>query len=67
MLPELDDRNSPKPPQPTEELTEWDHLTEDEKRFLTAIRERGMPKWMQKRFEKWQAAQAKKAPEHNTD
>ena len=66
-LPELDDSDYITPPQPVEEGIDWESLTEDEKRFLTAIRERGMPKWMQRRFEKWQAAQEKKASERSTD
>jgi hypothetical protein len=67
MLPESDDHDDSAPSKPVEEAIEWDQITDDEKRFLTAIRERGMPKWMQKRFEKWQAAQEKKAFERRAD
>ncbi len=67
MLPELDDHDYSTPPQPVEEKLDWDDLTDDEKRFLTAIRERGMPKWMQRRFEKWQAAQEKKTAERSDE
>lgn len=66
MLPEFDDYKPITSPQQEEDQIDWDSLTEDEKRFLTAIRERGMPKWMQKRFEKWKAAQEKKASEGNS-
>lgn len=67
MLSELDDHDYNPPLQPVEEQIDWESLTEDEKQFLTAIQERGMPKCMQKWFEKWQAAQAKKASERSTD